>query len=106
MMQGLAFCHGLGVHHRDIKLENLMLSKGADGELTVKLADFGLSDLRVLPFDLSGTFCGSLTLTLTLTNPNPNLTNPNCLTNPNSNPNPNPNQAPSAAVLSTPRPSS
>ena len=47
------------MHHRDIKLENLMLSKGADGELTVKLADFGLSDLRVLPFDLSGTFCGS-----------------------------------------------
>ena len=31
MMQGLAFCHGLGLHHRDIKLENLMLSKGADG---------------------------------------------------------------------------
>jgi serine/threonine protein kinase len=59
MMQGLAFCHGLGLHHRDIKLENLMLAKGADGELTVKLADFGLSDLRVLPSDLSGTFCGS-----------------------------------------------
>ena len=38
MMQGLAFCHGLGLHHRDIKLENLMLSKGADGALTAKLA--------------------------------------------------------------------
>lgn len=59
MMHGLAFCHGLGLHHRDIKLENLMLCKGADGALTVKLADFGLSDLRVLPSDLSGTFCGS-----------------------------------------------
>ena len=27
MMQGISFCHGLGVHHRDIKLENLMLAK-------------------------------------------------------------------------------
>ena len=38
MMQGLAFCHGLGLHHRDIKLENLMLSQGADGALTAKLS--------------------------------------------------------------------
>ena len=38
MMQGLAFCHGLGLHHRDIKLENLMLSKGAEGALTAKLS--------------------------------------------------------------------
>jgi serine/threonine protein kinase len=37
MMHGLAFCHGLGLHHRDIKLENLMLCKGADGALTVTL---------------------------------------------------------------------
>ena len=27
MMEGISFCHGLGVHHRDIKLENLMLAK-------------------------------------------------------------------------------
>ena len=37
MMRGLAFCHGLGLHHRDIKFENLMLAKGSDGELTPTL---------------------------------------------------------------------
>lgn len=52
MMDGIAFCHGLGIHHRDIKLENLML--GGDS-LTVKIADFGLSDLIAHPGDLSGT---------------------------------------------------
>ncbi|CAK0876801.1 unnamed protein product [Prorocentrum cordatum] len=34
----LAYCHGHGVVHRDVKPENIM---GADDELTVKLIDFG-----------------------------------------------------------------
>jgi hypothetical protein len=43
------------------------LTQGADGGLVVKLADFGLSDLKVI--DLSGTFCGSPLCTLTATPP-------------------------------------
>ena len=62
-MHGLHFCHGLGIYHRDIKLENLMLVRSADrspdgvssAPPMVKIADFGLSDLKT-PGDMSSTF--------------------------------------------------
>ena len=95
LLRGVAFCHSLGVKHRDIKMENLLLfdapgrevgaTGGAAGsiggglaaseDLTLKITDFGLSELR--PIGLSGTYCASpaprpnpspspFTLTLTL----------------------------------------
>ena len=58
LLEGLKFCHGLGVMHRDLKLENVMLAEPPEGqEYLIKIADFGLSDLR--PFDPSVTYCGS-----------------------------------------------
>ena len=39
--KGLAYCHRNRVLHRDIKLENLLL----DDEGTVKICDFGVSQL-------------------------------------------------------------
>ena len=68
LLRGIHFCHSLGVHHRDLKLENLLLAvepppesapdAGKGGtSLVLKISDFGLSDLR--PFSLSGTYCGS-----------------------------------------------
>ena len=41
MVEGLLHCHRRGVVHRDIKLENVMLS--ADDPRAVKLVDFGLA---------------------------------------------------------------
>ena len=80
LLRGIAFCHSLGVKHRDIKLENLLLveraaaTSGGDGggadkdgvagsdsgsaaHLVLKISDFGLSELH--PIGLSKTYCGS-----------------------------------------------
>ena len=40
------YCHGFGVLHRDIKLDNLLLANDQMGIDSVKLADFGLSKQR------------------------------------------------------------
>ena len=45
LLQGLQFCHGHNVLHRDLKPQNILISK--NGEL--KLADFGLARAFGLP---------------------------------------------------------
>jgi len=45
LFSALAYLHENGIVHRDLKLENLLLVKESDPELTLKLADFGLSKL-------------------------------------------------------------
>lgn len=44
MLSGVHYLHSLGVVHRDLKLDNILLS-GKGKNCTVKLADFGLSAL-------------------------------------------------------------
>ena len=39
----LQYMHERDIIHRDLKPENLLVMSDADGNLTVKLADFGLS---------------------------------------------------------------
>ena len=39
IMQGMAYMHSIGVVHRDIKLDNIML----DGHGNIKIGDFGVS---------------------------------------------------------------
>ena len=58
---GLAKAHQEGVVHRDIKPANLFLARQQDGEVTVKLLDFGIAKV---PTDLlaSGE-AGSMTIT-------------------------------------------
>lgn len=45
LIDGLRYIHNLGVVHRDLKLENIMIGIGGDESKTItpKLIDFGLS---------------------------------------------------------------
>jgi protein-serine/threonine kinase len=58
VLSGLEYMHDIGIAHRDIKLENILMGKESDG---VKLIDFGQSfefkknDEYVYAYDLCGT---------------------------------------------------
>ena len=51
----LEYCHRNSIVHRDLKIENILISKSGD----IKIIDFGLSNLYS-PRALLKTFCGSL----------------------------------------------
>ncbi|WFD36795.1 non-specific serine/threonine protein kinase [Malassezia cuniculi] len=51
----LQYCHAHNVVHRDLKIENILISKSGN----IKIIDFGLSNLYSPQSQLS-TFCGSL----------------------------------------------
>ncbi|OCT52010.1 Protein kinase kin1 [Cladophialophora carrionii] len=51
----LDYCHRNSIVHRDLKIENILISKTGD----IKIIDFGLSNLYS-PRSLLKTFCGSL----------------------------------------------
>ncbi|KAK5268025.1 Serine/threonine-protein kinase [Exophiala xenobiotica] len=51
----LDYCHRNSIVHRDLKIENILISKNGD----IKIIDFGLSNL-FSPRSLLKTFCGSL----------------------------------------------
>jgi len=55
LLSGLIHCHQNSVAHRDLKLENILLSKDAS---TVKITDFGLSN-QFQSEELLSTSCGS-----------------------------------------------
>jgi serine/threonine-protein kinase len=45
----LEAAHGAGVIHRDIKPPNLFLARQADGEVVVKVLDFGIAKIKPAP---------------------------------------------------------
>ena len=55
VLSAIAYLHSKNVAHRDLKLENILLTK----DLTPKLSDFGFSKKVSHKNDRSTTFCGS-----------------------------------------------
>ena len=53
ILDGVDFCHSLGIYHRDLKPENILVT---DCGRTVKLADFGLATKEPITSDFG---CGS-----------------------------------------------
>lgn len=43
MVDAVKFCHDHHIVHRDVKMENFLIDTDEDGELIVKLSDFGLA---------------------------------------------------------------
>jgi formylglycine-generating enzyme required for sulfatase activity len=58
--RGLGAAHKLGIIHRDLKPDNIFLTHGVEGELLVKLVDFGIAKLREsATHTLTGTVLGT-----------------------------------------------
>lgn len=47
MLEGVEAAHAAGVVHRDLKPDNVIITKGKRGEPLVKLLDFGIAKLKV-----------------------------------------------------------
>ncbi|XP_071503350.1 serine/threonine-protein kinase DCLK1-like [Diadema antillarum] len=56
LASALAYLHDLNVVHRDLKPENLLVNKSETGDITLKLADFGLAmEVKEPIFTVCGT---------------------------------------------------
>jgi calcium/calmodulin-dependent protein kinase I len=47
ILNGVEYLHSIGIVHRDIKLENIMIAKTPEGLPLPKLIDFGLSTILI-----------------------------------------------------------
>lgn len=56
IISAVKFCHSLGIAHRDIKLDNIMIN----GDLVIKLVDFGLAKIFDVNYMEPKEFVGSV----------------------------------------------
>lgn len=54
ILSGVEYLHSMGTIHRDLKLDNCLLSEAKPPNGTVKLSDFGLSNIVRRPTPISG----------------------------------------------------
>jgi len=47
VLEGVKAAHQAGVIHRDLKPDNILISRGKDGQMQVRLLDFGLAKIRL-----------------------------------------------------------
>jgi eukaryotic-like serine/threonine-protein kinase len=47
VLEGVKAAHEAGVVHRDLKPDNILISQGKDGQIQVRLLDFGLAKIRL-----------------------------------------------------------
>lgn len=47
VLEGVKAAHQVGVIHRDLKPDNILISQGEDGQIQVRLLDFGLAKIRL-----------------------------------------------------------
>ena len=65
VLRGLAFLHGMGVLHRDVKPENVFVEHDAAGSIRdVKLVDLGLGEMFAKKIECSGVGCSATTNTV------------------------------------------
>jgi serine/threonine protein kinase len=60
----LAFCHGIGIVHGDLKPKNSMLSSAISSDAVVKLVDFGGAEIITSSSDSDATIKQTVTATL------------------------------------------